>query len=265
MIVKDESHIIEQTLQNVYEKFGDRLIYYCIDDTGSSDATKEIIKNYFDKVGISGQLFDTPWRNFGYNRSKALKHCYGKPGKYIYVIDADDSICGDFVLPNKLTHDSYMLNIGQGFTYQRVQIFKNDGSWCYRGVLHEFPTNNKKYTKARIEGNYYIKSGRTGNRSKDPKKYLNDALTFEKALKDMESNPNHPERDLKGRYVFYMAQSYKDYNDNVNALKNYKRRVEMGGWYEEIWYSLYQIGNLLVKMKKPENEIEKAYVSAYKK
>jgi len=47
MIVKDEAHVIEKTLQNL-----DQYIifdYYVICDTGSSDNTKEIIKNHFFK------------------------------------------------------------------------------------------------------------------------------------------------------------------------------------------------------------------------
>ena len=43
MIVKNEAHIIKQTLENI-SKYID---YYVINDTGSSDNTREIIKEYF--------------------------------------------------------------------------------------------------------------------------------------------------------------------------------------------------------------------------
>ena len=42
MIVKDESHIIEQTLENICQHF--KLDYWVISDTGSSDRTPEIIE-----------------------------------------------------------------------------------------------------------------------------------------------------------------------------------------------------------------------------
>ena len=36
------------------------------------------------------------------------------------------------------------------------------------------------------------------------------------------------------RYVFYLAQSYADAGDLEMAVRNYSRRVEMGGWPDEI-------------------------------
>ncbi|GHM26132.1 hypothetical protein EBZU44_46760 [Enterobacter cloacae] len=42
MIVKDESHIIEQTLENICQHF--KLDYWVISDTGSSDRTRDYRK-----------------------------------------------------------------------------------------------------------------------------------------------------------------------------------------------------------------------------
>ena len=46
-------------------------------------------------------------------------------------------------------------------------------------------------------------SGRFGARSNNPQKYLQDALTLEKAFYSPE------DEDLKDRYAFYTAQSYR--------------------------------------------------------
>jgi glycosyltransferase involved in cell wall biosynthesis len=48
MIVKDESHVIEKTLENIISKVP--ITYWVISDTGSSDNTKEIITNFFKRV-----------------------------------------------------------------------------------------------------------------------------------------------------------------------------------------------------------------------
>ena len=80
MIVKNESHVIRQTLENLSK----HIDYYVINDTGSTDNTKEIIKEYFDSVNIPGEIIDHEFRtctchkgkwkqysffHFGWNRS----------------------------------------------------------------------------------------------------------------------------------------------------------------------------------------------------
>ena len=47
-IVKDESHIILETLQNLinYINFD----YWVISDTGSTDGTQDLIKEFFKKI-----------------------------------------------------------------------------------------------------------------------------------------------------------------------------------------------------------------------
>ena len=145
MIVKNEAHVIENVLECV-SKYID---YYIISDTGSTDETKQVIKKYFDKLNISGEIYDDKWVNFGYNRTKALEYCVGKC-EYCWVIDADDIIIGNLPMPAKLTKDSYKVIYGKDFSYRRNQIFKVDRIWKYVGVLHEYATseNNKNNTVA---------------------------------------------------------------------------------------------------------------------
>jgi tetratricopeptide (TPR) repeat protein len=258
MIVKDEAHIIQETLNSVYKYIN----YYVISDTGSTDDTKNIIKSFFDSKNIQGEIFNDKWKNFGHNRSLAFAHAKGK-SKYIWVIDADDVLEED--TPNSfnvlnLTEDCYNVRItrneSRSFTYMRRQIFKNfsDFSWKYVGVLHEYPDCDKPgYTLGELEGDYYIHARCMGNRSKDPKKYLNDALMIEEAIKE---EPNNT------RYMFYLAQSYGDYGDLETSIERYKKRITMGGYAEEVYYSLYKIGfNLehLVLRENKEQEQEKTY------
>ena len=72
MIVKDESHIIEETLNNITSYID--LDYWVISDTGSTDNTKEIIKLFFEKKKIKGELHEDSWKDFGHNRTVALNH-----------------------------------------------------------------------------------------------------------------------------------------------------------------------------------------------
>lgn len=253
MIVKNEAHIIKETLQSV-SKYID---YYVISDTGSTDGTQTIIKKYFDSINIQGEIHQDEWRDFGYNRSLALKHCSGK-GDYAFVIDADDLIMGNLVLPENMTADSYMLKFGKGFEYMRQQIFKIDRNYRYIGVLHEYPTCDGEQNIVNIDGNYYINSRRLGSRNLNVSavdKYKRDA---EILLKALETEPNNV------RYVFYLAQSYKDSNQNEKAIEYYNKRVSMGGWDEEIYYSLLQIPLLKERIGTySKNEIKEDLLRAF--
>lgn len=69
MIVKDESHVIEDTLKNLWSYLP--FDTYVISDTGSSDNTKALIKAFFDEKGVEGEIVDDPWVDFGHNRTLA--------------------------------------------------------------------------------------------------------------------------------------------------------------------------------------------------
>ena len=255
MIVKDEAHIILETLNNI-KKYID---YWVISDTGSTDGTQELIKNFFKEAGIDGELVSHKWRDFGYNRSKALEACYNK-SDYIWVIDADDIVVGDFKFPEKMEDDLYSLKYGLDFTYDRGQVFKNrELKWEYRGILHEFPvcSNKKDVKQGKIEGNYYIDSRRLGARNKVSDKYERDA----KLLSDhIMKHPNDP---LTERYCFYAGQSYFDCHDYENSMKYYEKRLEFKGWYEEMYFTYNKIAHCLVRLKRSEKEIVKAFLKAH--
>jgi len=235
MIVKEEAHVIRETLTLLMKHFP--IGYWVIDDTGSTDGTQEIIRTVFREAGISGELYETPWENFGFNRSKALEHAYNK-SDYVLVWDADDSIEGQLILPPRLTADHYTFIFGNtsGFRYFRAQLFNNRKRWKYVGVLHEYPCClEENVSSEHIPGNYYFVSGKSGSRSRDPQKYQKDAATLEKALITEPDN---------ARYAFYCANSYKDAGDTANAVRWYKKVLQMKGWIEEKYVSSLQIWDL---------------------
>jgi glycosyltransferase involved in cell wall biosynthesis len=173
MIVKNEAHIIVNTLENILQHVP--ITYWVISDTGSTDNTIELIHEFFAKKNINGELFEHPWINFGYNRSKALECAYNKTD-YLLIFDADDSIHGNLVLP-KLEKDSYLLIFGSengSCVYNRTLLINNRKKWKFVGVLHEYicgiESNNN--TTTILEGNYYIVHGTSGFRSQNKNKYF---------------------------------------------------------------------------------------------
>jgi len=258
MIVKNETHIIKECLDSIH-KYVD---YWVIVDTGSTDGTQELIKQYFAEKGIPGELHERPWLGFGHNRSEALTLCDGK-AEWAWMIDADDFVDGKFEFPLNVPEevDGFALKFArEDFGWWRTQIFRTGRGWKYVGVLHEYPTVEGKERPiiGKIEGNSYKIVARTlGARNKDItpiEKYKKDAETLEKALLE---EPNNV------RYQFYLAQSYFDSQQWEKAEEAYVKRVQMGGWEEEQFYAAYRIGLCRGLQSKPWNEIQQAFLEAW--
>jgi hypothetical protein len=248
MIVKNEGHIIRDTLTKLLKKVPE-IDYWVISDTGSTDKTKKIISDFFKERNIKGELFDDKWKDFGHNRTKSLEHAFEK-SEYLLIFDADDEICGDFVLP-VLTKDSYHFKFGDtnGTSYTRTQIINNNKKWKYVGVLHEIITCIEYAdTMEIIEGNYYTVSGKSGDRSRDGNKYLKDALILEQAYEEAVKNKDA----LYNRYGFYCANSYYDSGKWEDAIKWYKKTLENNNWSQEKYVACQNLYHCYNALKQQE-------------
>lgn len=268
MIVKNEEHCIARALQSA----APFITCYSITDTGSTDRTKEIIKQTADELGIPGQVVDVPWKDFGHNRSVALTKAreYTENKGWCWMLDADDSIKCDVDDLAKELNNMLGLLQGQGIHAvqviikepsgihnRRIQIFNNDFQWAYKGVLHEYPVmmDDKDAVKEGKLGQMpdvlYHMGRREGARNADPQKYSKDAATLLKALED---NP----KDTRNR--FYLAQSYRDAGMNEKAKKHYLKRAEMKeGWSEERYISYM---NLIQLTDDIDDKVRYAYKAA---
>ena len=263
MIVKDETHIIKECLESMLP-YIDR---YDITDTGSTDGTPELIEQFMEENGVPGEVYRSDWKGFGDHagkmgsRSESLRNCDGK-ADYAWVIDADDYIVGNFVYPENMDADSYSLRIGrEDFVWWRNQIFKTGLDWSYIGVLHEYAECKGKQgppTIARVMSPEYRITARTlGARNvgiTTEEKYKKDAAELEKAMIEEPEN---------SRYQFYLAQSYFDSQQMEKALEAYLKRSEMGGWEEEVFYSLYRAAMIKALLDYPWPEIQQQFLEAY--
>jgi glycosyltransferase involved in cell wall biosynthesis len=255
MIVKDESHIIMECLESV----APHIDYWCICDTGSTDDTKKIITDFFEEKGIPGELHDKEWVNFSHNRCEALDACNGKTD-YIFMIDADDRVIGDLKWPTSMDQEGYEVKLKRGnLEWWRIQVFKNDGSWIYEGVLHEFPRikENRPPQLQKLFGDWSVEARTLGARNVGQtavEKYTKDAIMLEGALED---EPNN------SRYQFYLAQSYFDSHQYEKAIESYQKRAAMGGWEEETYFSLYRIGLCNMLLEKPMQEVVMSMTNAW--
>jgi GR25 family glycosyltransferase involved in LPS biosynthesis/glycosyltransferase involved in cell wall biosynthesis len=250
MIVKNEERIIVDTLTKLLTKI--RWDYWVICDTGSTDKTREVIIDFFKSVNIPGEMISHEWKDFGYNRTEALKCAFGKTD-YVFIFDADDEICLDFKLPENLTADAYNFQFGNHSDYNcytRALLVNNRQKWKYVGVLHEVivPDGFSNSSQV-ISGNYFVVSGRSGDRNtNNPDKYLKDAQILEKAYYEaLEKDDN-----LHERYAFYCGNSYCDHGDAENAIKWYKITLTHNNWCQEKYMCCLKIFNCYEKLGQKE-------------
>jgi glycosyltransferase involved in cell wall biosynthesis len=262
MIVKNESKVILRCLESVRPIVD----YVLVEDTGSTDGTQTMIREWMSRVGMAGEVYDEPWRDFAYNRSHALAHLRKRAGiDYALIMDADDYVVysSDFDVArfkSSLDRDQHEVEMRQGdIRYRRTQICSNKLEFLYRGVLHEFLSagSRSSVTTGSAEG-FYIASTREGARSQNPDKYRNDARILERALAS-EKDPF-----LRSRYLFYLARSYDNAGIKEKALENYLKRSRLGYWTEEIFMSLYSASHLQEALGYPVDDVINTLLRATK-
>lgn len=248
MIVKNEAPVIRRCLDSL-RGFVDAWV---IVDTGSTDGTQDVVREHLRD--LPGELFERPWVDFARNRSESLALARGR-ADYVFVIDADEVLAFDagFVLP-RLEHDAYQFAIESGgISYFKTQLVRDALDWSFRGVVHEYIYSERARTEAVLPGVRTLRFP-DGARARDPRTYRRDALLLEQALIEEPDN---------ARYVFYLAQSYRDAGEPELALRHYRRRAALGGWPEEVWYSLYQVAEIQARRGDPWPEVQQAYLTAF--
>jgi glycosyltransferase involved in cell wall biosynthesis len=260
MIVKDEQHYIVPALESV-KNFID---YWVILDSHSTDDTEGYAKMVLQGV-IPGEYhqYDKPFRG-DEKRTAALQLARDK-ADYLLMIDADNIFESDGPGPFRdIDQPAYMIMKDlDGFRYPIVQLMRSDMDWRFEGVIHEFPVSATPCTPVMLPGVLvYEASRQTGERSQRDltRHYYNHALLLEREIFDKGAEL---EPYLLHRYTFYAGQSYNDCGFYARSLELYRIRAKMGGYDEEVAYSLLMIATVLNKNNAPRHEILQAALQAW--
>lgn len=262
MIVKNEERIIGRCLDAALPLVDG----YVIVDTGSIDRTKKRIEEAAARHKVSGMVGSDTWKNFGYNRTRAsiaTKEYAQKRGfpldrTYMLCLDSDMLIRPNGFRKEELRGPGYELRQFCGYMdWWNMRFCRLDHDWHSIGVTHEFWRAYPEIGEAEKLMSIDIDDRDDGGSKSD--KTPRDIKLLEEALRG-----EHGEFDdgLRGRYLFYLAQSYHDVGRYRDAIEMYKKRIDAGGWPEEIWYSRFRIGICYTKMDL-ETEATTAFLSAY--
>lgn len=245
-MIKNESRIIVRSILSSL-RIADAVV---ISDTGSTDTTIQVLEDFYPSLTIPAKTYQHPWTNFGVNRTlscqDAFQFCMEKgwpiDKTYALAIDADMELVVESAF-NKQTdlgsQKGYSLIQKAGtLHYANARLLRLDHPWTCKGATHEYW------------------DGPMGASISDTKLWINDRndggckadkFTRDLALlqKELETEP------LNVRTHFYLAQTYKCLGQREQSIEVYKKRIELGGWYEEVWYSYYMLGQLYLELGKP--------------
>lgn len=256
LMIKNESKIIERCIGRALE----HVDAVCILDTGSTDNTVEICKNFLSTCGKPFKIEVEPFKNFGYNRTisflKAQELCkelnWDLDTTYAMAVDGDMIIRPSEKFKDfKLVHPGYTAIQNNGILkYYNVRFMKCGFNWKCVGATHEYwsgdPVGKIPYEV------FYIEDVNDGGCKSD--KFERDVRLLTEELQNEPDNP---------RTHFYLAQSLKDSGKFEEAIQYYKKRIKLGGWAEEVWYSYYTIGKCYNALKDIE-KMEEWMVRAWK-
>lgn len=249
MIVKNESIIIKRCLESVKPIIGSIII----SDTGSTDNTVELIQEFLKENNIPGKVYVDEWKNFGYNRSKSITNAqewlkqekYDLDKNYLLTIDADMIFCIEpsFNVEKLGEKDSWLLKqVNPSMSYYNKRIFRSSKPYKCIGVTHEYwGCDESDCTEDKLETLYINDIGDGGAKAD---KFERDIRLLTQGLIDEPKNE---------RYYFYLAQSYSDAGYKDKAIEFYKKRIEAGGWYEEIFIAYMRLADIYNELNQIEN------------
>jgi len=259
MIVKDEAENLRRGLPTIIPHISS----YCIGvDKATTDDTQKVLDELLE--GIPGVTFDSPWNNsFADARNQVIMFAQGiapEVSTHGIWMDADHTFGLDtnFKDLEKVLGDAGPVGnvtIRSGsFNHQLPWVIaREDGKFDFewKGVLHEFQSYKGKSRVLNTSLPITLRHYYDGNaRQKGVELYERDA----KMLMDALVTEN--DEFLLTRYVFYLANSYKDAADKDNAIRWYKMRTMLGKWDQEIYESWLSIARFTEDLEMFKKAIE---------
>lgn len=245
---KNEEHCIGKTLESVYKLID----YWIVCDTGSTDNTCKIVKDFFNEKNIPGELYIDEWIGFDKNKTLMFERAHNKTD-YVLHLDADDFIEGvyDENTFKNLKDDMYFINTLRGTSKFRCSyLYNNRLKWLYAGVAHNIIVCLDKeqpvHSNIFVTNDMWVDANERGSRKNDPNKYINDALKLREQFFDTLYEDPY---GLNSRSVFYAANSYMDSGNFKDAIQWYTLYTKLKEtWIEELFQSHLNIALCMIRL-----------------
>ena len=263
LMLKNEEKQIGVTLKSL-ERWIDSLVVY---DTGSTDNTIPILKEFSERTKIPLRLKQGEFVNFSVSRNIALDFSDTfQDIDFILLMDCNDQLQGgkelrELLVNEKNTETTAYLTYqkwwsGEIDVYYNMRLIKPRTRWRYKGSVHEWMHNeNKEQNKniIRMPTSIILYQDRTVDDDKSVKRYSRDK---ELLLQDFKKDPTEP------RTLFYLAQTCSCMKQNEEAFYYYKLRMAQEGFQEEKFHAYLRCGHLAILMNHPWSDVMQWYMRA---
>lgn len=228
-------------------------------DTGSTDSTVSLTNTLLKHLQLPGKVYEYPWENFGKSRTKSFQsfqdwvknHTNWDPSSvWGLLLDADMVLSdegGLHAVAAALDANIGGINLPQrngNLIYKNTRLVRASVTWRSVGSTHEYWENTDGKQLHSLETPVINDIGDGGCKSD---KYERDARLLEE---DLKTDPNNV------RTHFYLGQTYMSLGKNAEAVKMFTRRVELGGWEEEMYIAHIYKGDCLKYLGKPLEAVD---------
>lgn len=248
IMVKNEANNIEATLKKFVQH---GITKYLVLDTGSTDRTVDVVKEFFAKHTITDAVIkQEPFVNFAVSRNRTIELAeQAFPTTTFFVFpDAEwfaENVDQLIAYCKKWEHDTlpaYLVRLSTSVhDFFVPRVLRREAHVRFKGAVHEFLDIE---TSAKLPDSIYfaVSPSREGQ-AKTEDRYHRDL----KLLLD-----EHAKNPTDARTLFYLAQTYSCLNDYPNAYTYYKLCTQYDGDKEQKFQALLRLGVLTQELQKQE-------------
>ncbi len=246
MMLKNEEARIHVSLNSVLGFVQSIVIF----DTGSTDNTLKIVRDFCDKNKIALHLKEGEFTDFSTARNISLDFADTiNEIDFLLLLDCNDELQGghnllQFLSGEEKTSNKVYLLVQQWQSarldkYYNSRLIRARCGWRYKGSVHEWlcnmsPVENHAF-RVPDDKNIVIYQDRNKDNNKSGPRFARDKVLL---LSD------HTKDLTDTRTLFYLAQTCSCLNENDESFYYYKLRSELDGFWEEKFHSYLRCGEL---------------------
>jgi glycosyltransferase involved in cell wall biosynthesis len=279
VMVKNEEKNILKTLRSAINCYS--IINRCIIlDTGSTDTTIKIIKDFLDSISFKYKIFSSDFIDFSTSKNFMLQCAFETfpESQYLLVMDANDELvksedeekANSFYEIFNSSNDVYCIKVrvlndgcvGNNYVMPKFPLFKNNNSFKFTNIVHEQIVLDGKNPSFNFSNNsddnlpFYIKNDRTYDDSTE--RQYRDIEVIEKYL---EKNPEDKFMSYQLAQTYYNLYNYqKAYESALNTVNKFGK---LPLYSEYLFQSYIILGMCKYKLEMGKNNYIESFLDAY--